>query len=120
MAVSLQHEEELSVVWAGEGARAAVVCLCSTRLSTNLGGVDGSPVACGKPTAEQADFVQRCSSIYLGNGVLWDHGVFCKGADPQEVVDLLPFASEPAGLVRQQVLRFRQTVERHKHLFIIR
>lgn len=96
----------------GEGVRAAMGCLTSTRWSTNLGGVDGSPVACGKPTAEQADFVQRRGSIYLGNGVLRDHGVFCEGADPQEVVDLLPFASEPAGLVRQQVLWFRDTVRR--------
>ena len=102
---------------AGEGAGAAVGCPCSTRLNTNLGGVDGSPIACGKPTAKQADFVQRCSSIYLGNGVLRDNGVFCKGADPHEVVDLLPFASEPAGLVRQQVLWFREAVGRHKHLF---
>ena len=88
----------------GEDVRVAVGCLCSTRLNTNLGSVDGSPIACGKPTAEQTDFVQRCSSIYLGNGILWDHSVFCKGADPQEMVDLFPFASEAAGLVRQQVL----------------
>lgn len=88
-------------------------------LNTNLGCVDGSPIACGKPTAKQADFVQRCCSIYLGNGVLWDHGVFCKGADPHEVVDLLPFASESAGLVWQQVLRFRETVGRYRHLYWI-
>lgn len=104
----------------GGGVRVAVGCLWSPRLNTNLGSVDGSPIACGKPTAKQADFVQRCSSIYLGNGELRDHGVFCKGADPQEVVDLLPFASEAAGLVRQQVLWFREAVGRCMHLLFIK
>lgn len=104
----------------GEGVKAAMGCLRLTCLNTNLGGVDGSPIACGKLTAEQADFVQRCSSIYLGNGILRDPSVFCKGADPQEVVDPFPFASEPAGLVRQQVLWFRDTVGRRMHLFFIK
>lgn len=81
-----------------------------TRLNTNLGSVDGSPIACGKTTGKQADFVQRCSSIYLGQGVLGHHSVFCKGADPDKVMDLFPFASESAGLVRQQVLWFSEAV----------
>lgn len=88
----------------------AVGCLFSTRLNTNLGGVDGSPIACGKTTCKQADFVQRYSSINLGQGVLRHNSVFCKGAVPEEVVDLFPFASEPAGLVRQQVLWFAEAV----------
>lgn len=102
--MSVQCEGEVSVAQGGEGMRVAVVCLCWTCLNTNLGGVDGSPIACGEPASKQADFVQRCSSIYFGNSVLQDHGVFCKGADPEEVVNLFPFASEPAGLVRQKAL----------------
>lgn len=88
----------------------AVRCLFSTRLNTNLGSVDGSPIACRKTTGKQADFVQRCSSIYLGQGVLRHNSVFCKGAVPEEVMDPFSFASESAGLVRQQVLWFSEAV----------
>lgn len=88
----------------------AVGCLFLTRLNTYLGNVDGSPIASGKTTGKQADFVQRCSSIYLGQGVVGHNSVFCKGAVPEEMMDLFPFASESAGLVRQQVLWFSEAV----------
>lgn len=89
-----------------------MVCLFLTRLNTNLGGVDSSPIACGETTGKHTDFVQRCSSIYLGQGVLRYNSVFRKSAVPEEVLDLFPFASEPGGLVRHQVLWFSEAVGR--------
>lgn len=77
---------------------------------SHLGGIDGSAITSGKSTAKEADFVQRSRIRNFNNGRVRHDCIFREGADPKEVVNLFPFAGEPAGFVWHQVLRFTKTV----------
>lgn len=68
----------------------------------HLGCSDCSTIARGKTTANEADFLQRCDCINLGNRDFFYHCVFGKGACIPKVIYWFSFAGKPAGTIRHQ------------------
>lgn len=73
-----------------------------------LGDLDGRAIASREATADEADFVQRCSRIDFGHRYVIYHSVLGEGAGADEVVNGLSPAGEPAGAVEQSSLRLCQ------------
>lgn len=85
------------------------VSLCSSdSASSHLSCFHSSSITCGDATAQQKHFVQRRVAPDLCQRGVRNHSELAEGTDPQELVELLAPAGDPAGAVGQHAgLRVR-------------
>lgn len=74
-----------------------------------LSNVDCRPITSRKSTADETDFLQWGSWIYLGHCNLIHHRVLGEGAGADEMVDGLSSAGEPGGTILHAPPRCAQT-----------